>query len=62
MTQESQSFDVATIGNYTKDTIVTAAGTTHADGGGVNYSAHAALALGLAALIRPIFVYLRNDP
>ncbi len=54
MTQESQRFDVATIGNYTKDTIVTAAGTTHADGGGVNYSAHAALALGrkVAAVMR----------
>lgn len=54
MTQGSQHFDVATIGNYTKDTIVTAAGTTHADGGGVNYSAHAALALGrkVAAVMR----------
>ncbi len=54
MTEESQRFDVATIGNYTKDTIVTAAGTTHADGGGVNYSANAALALGrkVAAIMR----------
>jgi sugar/nucleoside kinase (ribokinase family) len=54
MTEEHQRFDVATIGNYTKDTIVTAAGTTHADGGGVNYSAHAALALGrrVAAVMR----------
>lgn len=54
MTEKSQRFDVATIGNYTKDTIVTAAGTTHADGGGVNYSAHAALALGrkVAAVMR----------
>ena len=52
MTQ--QKFDVATLGNYTKDTIVTAAGTQHADGGGVNYSAHAALALGrsVAAVMR----------
>ncbi len=39
-------FDVATVGNYTKDTIVTAAGTHHADGGGVTYSAHAARTLG----------------
>ena len=54
MTEECQRFDVATIGNYTKDTIVTAAGTTYADGGGVNYSAHAALALGrrVAAVMR----------
>jgi len=51
---EHQKFDVATLGNYTKDTIVTAAGTHHADGGGVNYSAHAALALGrrVAAVMR----------
>jgi sugar/nucleoside kinase (ribokinase family) len=54
MTQKRQRFDVATIGNYTKDTIVTAAGTSYADGGGVNYSAHAALALGrrVAAVMR----------
>ena len=54
MTKKDARFDVATIGNYTKDTIVTAAGTTHADGGGVNYSAHAALALGrkVAAIMR----------
>jgi sugar/nucleoside kinase (ribokinase family) len=54
MDQENTRFDVATLGNYTKDTIVTAAGTTHADGGGVNYSANAALALGrkVAAIMR----------
>jgi sugar/nucleoside kinase (ribokinase family) len=54
MIYETQHFDVATLGNYTKDTIVTAAGTTHADGGGVNYSAHAALSLGrkVAAIMR----------
>jgi sugar/nucleoside kinase (ribokinase family) len=54
MTDESHSFDVATIGNYTKDTIVTADGTLHADGGGVTYSAHAAHTLGrkVAAITR----------
>ena len=54
MTENTKTFDVATLGNYTKDTIVTAAGTHHADGGGVNYSAHAALALGrkVAAVMR----------
>jgi sugar/nucleoside kinase (ribokinase family) len=54
MTEDKRRFDVATIGNYTKDTIVTAAGTTYADGGGVNYSAHAALSLGreVAAVVR----------
>jgi len=46
MNTKSMRFDVATIGNFTKDTIVTAAGTSYADGGGVNYSANAALALG----------------
>ena len=54
MTKKDERFDVTTLGNYTKDTIVTAAGTTHADGGGVNYSANAALALGrkVAAIMR----------
>jgi hypothetical protein len=47
-------YDVATIGNYTKDTIVTSAGTRHVDGGGFNYAAFAALALGcrVAAVTR----------
>ena len=54
MTEDTKTFDVATLGNYTKDTIITAAGTQHADGGGVNYSAHAAKALGrkVAAIMR----------
>jgi sugar/nucleoside kinase (ribokinase family) len=54
MTEETHRFDVATVGNYTKDTIVTAAGTLHADGGGVTYSAHAAHTLGrkVAAITR----------
>ncbi len=54
MTEKRKTFDVATLGNYTKDTIVNAEGTHHADGGGVNYSAHAAHALGreVAAVMR----------
>ena len=54
MTEEQQTFDVVTLGNYTKDTIITAAGTQYADGGGVVYSAHAALSLGrkVAAITR----------
>lgn len=36
------SYDVVTIGNYTKDTIVSSAGTRHVDGGGYSYAAHAA--------------------
>jgi sugar/nucleoside kinase (ribokinase family) len=50
----SQRYDLATIGNYTKDTIVTSAGTRHVDGGGFNYAAFAAAARGLrvAAITR----------
>jgi sugar/nucleoside kinase (ribokinase family) len=43
-----QSYDVVTIGNYTKDTIVSSAGTRHVDGGGYSYAAHAARLKGLA--------------
>ena len=65
MTDETHSFDVATVGNYTKDTIVTAAGTLHADGGGVTYSAHAAHTLGrrvaaVTRLAREDFHVVRN--
>ena len=40
-------FDFITVGNYTKDTIVSAAGTRYVDGGGYNYAAHAAAIAGL---------------
>ena len=40
-------FDFASIGAYTKDTIVSAAGTRHVNGGGYSYAAHAALLSGL---------------
>ena len=54
MTASRDSFDVATLGNYTKDTIVNTAGTQYADGGGVTYAAHAAHTLGrrVAAITR----------
>jgi len=54
MTGHSTIYDVVTIGNYTKDTIVSPAGTRQVDGGGVCYSAHAAAGLGMkvAALTR----------
>ena len=54
MTGHSTIYDVATLGNYTKDTIVSPAGTRHVDGGGVCYSAHAAAGLGMkvAAITR----------
>ena len=41
------SYDLVTIGNYTKDTIVSAAGIRHVDGGGYSYAAHAAHLRGL---------------
>jgi sugar/nucleoside kinase (ribokinase family) len=48
------SYDLVTIGNYTKDTIVSAAGTRHVDGGGYSYAAHAAhlKSLSIAAVTR----------
>jgi len=39
-------YDITLIGNYTKDTIVTTTETKYVDGGGFNYGAHAAIALG----------------
>jgi len=39
-------YDVVYIGNYTKDTIISPAGTTYVDGGAVNYAAHAGARLG----------------
>jgi sugar/nucleoside kinase (ribokinase family) len=42
------SYDLVTIGNYTKDTIVSAAGTRHVDGGGYSYAAHAAHLKGIS--------------
>jgi sugar/nucleoside kinase (ribokinase family) len=41
-----KSYDVLYIGNYTKDTIVSPAGTKIVDGGAVRYAAHAAARLG----------------
>lgn len=54
MTGDTPLYDVAAIGNYTKDTVVTPAGTRHVDGGGVRYSAFAAAGLGcrVAAITR----------
>jgi sugar/nucleoside kinase (ribokinase family) len=40
------SYDVLYVGNYTKDTIISLAGTKIVDGGAVNYAAHAAVRLG----------------
>ncbi|MGB8981331.1 MAG: PfkB family carbohydrate kinase [Anaerolineales bacterium] len=42
-----KNYDVIYIGNYTKDTIISPAGTKYVDGGAVNYAAHAAAQLGM---------------
>ena len=49
-----EPFDIAFLGNYTKDTIISAAGTRVVDGGAFNYGAHVAAAMGLrgAAITR----------
>lgn len=50
----AKRFDIVFLGNYTKDTIVSAAGTRLVDGGAFNYGAHVAAAMGLrvAAITR----------
>ena len=44
-------YDVAYVGNYTKDTIVSPAGTHYVDGGAVNYAAHAGARLGCHVVV-----------
>jgi len=44
--KDTQVYDVLYIGNYTKDTIISPAGTKYVDGGAINYAAHAAARLG----------------
>ncbi len=44
---EGRVYDIVIIGNYTKDTIVSASGTRLVDGGGFNYGAHVASMMGL---------------
>ena len=46
-----KSYDVLYIGNYTKDTIISPAGTKIVDGGAVNYAAHAAARLGMKVAV-----------
>jgi sugar/nucleoside kinase (ribokinase family) len=47
MVNKSNFYDLAIIGNYTKDTIVSTSGTRYFDGGGFYYGAFAAAMLGL---------------
>jgi len=43
----NSTFDIAFLGHYTKDTIVSAQGTRVVDGGAFNYGSHAAIRMGL---------------
>jgi sugar/nucleoside kinase (ribokinase family) len=46
-----KNYDVLYIGNYTKDTIISPAGTKYVDGGAINYAAHAAARLGVKVAV-----------
>jgi sugar/nucleoside kinase (ribokinase family) len=46
-----EKYDVLCIGNYTKDTIISPAGTKIVDGGGAHYAAHAAARLGMRVAV-----------
>ncbi len=48
---QQRAYDIVCIGNYTKDTIISPAGTTYVDGGAVNYAAHAGTRLGLKVAV-----------
>lgn len=48
---ENKIYDVACIGNYTKDTIISPSGVNYVDGGAVNYAAHAVVRLGLQVAV-----------
>ena len=47
----SDFYDIVYIGNYTKDTITSPAGTRYVDGGGAHYAAYAAARLGKRAAV-----------
>jgi sugar/nucleoside kinase (ribokinase family) len=42
-----KTYDIACIGNYTKDTIISPSGTRHVDGGAINYAVHAVARMNL---------------
>jgi len=47
----TKTYDIACIGNYTKDTIVSPTGTRYVDGGAINYAAHAVARMNLDVAI-----------
>lgn len=51
MADTTQTYDVALLGHYTKDTIVSAAGTRIVDGGACNYGANVAVRMGLKTAV-----------
>lgn len=51
MDTNQPAYDIIMIGNYTKDTIISPAGTRFVDGGGMNYAANAAVRLGLKTAV-----------
>ncbi len=48
---EKEKYELACIGNYTKDTIITPSGTRFTDGGAINYAAHAANCMGVKTIV-----------
>jgi sugar/nucleoside kinase (ribokinase family) len=51
MVSTTQVYDVALLGHYTKDTIVSAAGTRIVDGGACNYGANVVVRMGLKTAV-----------
>lgn len=51
MVNTTQVYDVALLGHYTKDTIVSAAGTRIVDGGACNYGANVVVRMGLKTAV-----------
>ena len=51
MTNSTESYDIAFLGHYTKDTIVSSSGTRVVDGGACNYGANVAARTGLKTAV-----------
>jgi sugar/nucleoside kinase (ribokinase family) len=51
MTNSTKMYDVAFLGHYTKDTIISASGTRIVDGGACNYGANVAIRMGLEVAV-----------
>ncbi|MCJ7622604.1 MAG: hypothetical protein MUO76_03805, partial [Anaerolineaceae bacterium] len=47
----TKTYDIACIGNYTKDTIISPNGTRQVDGGAFNYAAHAVARMNLRVAV-----------